>query len=68
MRLRLRSSPGVWLRAARRQRGVGTAAGSPSAGRLRWPGLQAPPINLHNAPPSPPMLRQRRRELAEWRP
>lgn len=58
--MRLRTAPGVWIRAARR-----TAGRRASAGRLDWPELKLPPINLHNAPPSPWMRRELEREGGE---
>jgi len=59
--VRLRSSPGVWLRAVRRQQR--TARHRHEA--VAWPELRFPPMNLLNAPPSPWMLYELRAEEAK---
>ncbi|MFP4129767.1 MAG: hypothetical protein ACLFSJ_03395 [Halorhodospira sp.] len=59
--MRLRSSPGIWLRAVRRQQRTARRRHGPMA----WPELRFPPVNLLNAPPSPWMLRELQEEAKE---
>lgn len=60
--MRLRSSPGVWLHAARQRHGDSGRRER----RVTWPPLRFPPVNLLNAPPSPWMLREQRGERQDW--
>ncbi len=61
--MRLRTSPGIWLRAAQRESwGPGPERNRVAGVRLVWPSLRFPPVNLLNAPPSPQMARQLQQE------